>query len=59
MMCRGFSDRRSSPGTEVDYVLVDLRNDADDGRVTTTVVVRRDGVEPPVVGGVPLFVRFD
>jgi hypothetical protein len=42
-----------------DYALADLRSDADDGRFTTTVVVRRAGVELPVAGAVPLVVRFE
>jgi hypothetical protein len=46
-------------GREFDYVLAELRSDAGDGRFTTTVVVRRVGVELPVVGGVPLLVRFE
>jgi hypothetical protein len=54
----GFFGPAILAGNEVDYVLDEHRNDANDGRVTTTVVVRRDGIELPVVGGVPLFVRF-
>lgn len=46
-------------GNEFDYVLGELRSDAGDGRFTTTVIVRRTGVELPMVGGVPLVVRFE
>ena len=44
---------------EFDYTLVDLRNDAGEARFTTTVVVRRSGVELPMAGAVPLLVRFE
>lgn len=44
---------------EFDYALAELRSDANDGRFTTTVVVRRAGVELPVAGAVPLLVRFE
>jgi hypothetical protein len=44
--------------TPFDYALVDLRNDPREGGFTTTVVVGRTGVEPPIAG-IPLVVRFD
>lgn len=41
-----------------DYALVDLVNESSGDRFTTTVVVHRRGVEPPIARGIPLLVRF-
>ena len=53
-----FFEPATLAGDTFDYALVELRNEANDGGVTSRVTVRRTGAEPPVKD-VPLLVRFD